>query len=155
VELKGVARDAGHRAKVAVMTDDSTIDPIGACIGQRGSRITTIIAELNGEKIDVIQYNENPETYIKNALSPAKILSVSLNEDTKEAEVKVLADQYSLAIGRGGQNVRLASELTGWKINVVQEGPSADAQDEPAIEEIKEDVEEESASEEVVADEEK
>ncbi len=123
VVIKGIARDPGHRAKVAVFTDDESIDPIGACIGQRGSRITTIIAELAGEKIDVITFNDNIETYIKNSLSPAKVQSVKLNEDTKEADVHVAADQYSLAIGRGGQNVRLASDLTGWKLNVVSEAP--------------------------------
>ncbi len=122
VVIKGIARDPGYRSKVAVFTDEDTIDPIGSCIGQRGSRITTIIEELGGEKIDIIQYNDNAETYIKNALSPAKISSVELNEEEKEATVNVPNDQFSLAIGRGGQNVRLASELTGWKINVVQEG---------------------------------
>jgi len=123
VVIKGIARDPGHRAKVAVFTDDESIDPIGACIGQRGSRITTIIAELAGEKIDVITYSDNIETYIKNSLSPAKVKSVKLNEEAKEADVYVAADQYSLAIGRGGQNVRLASDLTGWKLNVVGEAP--------------------------------
>ncbi len=122
VEIMGIARDAGFRSKVAVATSDDTIDPIGSCIGQRGSRITTIIDALGGEKIDVIQYNEKPVEYIKNALSPAKISSVELNEEEKEATVNVVVDQFSLAIGRGGQNVRLASDLTGWKINVVQEG---------------------------------
>jgi N utilization substance protein A len=130
VVIKGIARDPGHRAKVAVFTDDESIDPIGACIGQRGSRITTIITELGGEKIDVITFNENAEAYIKNSLSPAKVQSVKLNEDAKEADVHVAADQYSLAIGRGGQNVRLASDLTGWKLNVVSEGPLADAHGE-------------------------
>src|SRR3989339_687155 len=119
VEIKGIARDAGNRSKVAVWTSDDSIDPIGSCIGQRGSRITTIIEELGGEKIDIIQYDENPVEYIKNALSPAKIDSVELAEDKKEATVKVAADQFSLAIGRGGQNVRLAGELTGWAVNVV------------------------------------
>ncbi|MFH1947006.1 MAG: transcription termination factor NusA [Candidatus Magasanikbacteria bacterium] len=122
IEIKGVARDPGYRSKVAVYTDDDTIDPIGSCIGQRGSRITTIIGELGGEKIDIIQFSGKAEDYIKNALSPAKIDSVELNEEDKEATVKVVEDQFSLAIGRGGQNVRLASDLTGWKINVVQEG---------------------------------
>ncbi|MBU2542610.1 transcription termination factor NusA [Patescibacteria group bacterium] len=122
VEIKGIARDSGFRSKVSVYTSDDTIDPIGSCIGQRGSRITTIIDELGGEKIDIIQYSDKAEDYIKNALSPAKISKVELNEDEKEAVVKVVEDQFSLAIGRGGQNVRLASDLTGWKISVVQEG---------------------------------
>ncbi|MBT4120511.1 MAG: transcription termination/antitermination protein NusA [Candidatus Magasanikbacteria bacterium] len=153
VEIKGIARDAGYRSKVAVYTDEDTIDPIGSCIGQRGSRITTIIDELGGEKIDVIQYSDDPVTYIKNALSPAKIDAVELNEEEKEATVKVIEDQFSLAIGRGGQNVRLAAELTGWKINVVQkdgeavvssedeenaESVSAEAAPDKATEEVKE-----------------
>lgn len=120
IEIKGIARDAGFRSKVAVATADPAIDPIGSCIGQRGSRINTIIEELNGEKIDVIQYSENAEQYITHALSPAKIASVELNEAEKTANVKVPTEQFSIAIGRSGQNVRLASDLTGWKINVVQ-----------------------------------
>lgn len=124
VEIKAIARDAGNRSKVAVSTDDDSIDPIGSCIGQRGSRITTIIDELGGEKIDVIQYSDNAEEFIKQALSPAKVSGVKLNEEEKEAVVKVVEDQFSLAIGRGGQNVRLAADLSGWKIKVVQEGES-------------------------------
>ena len=120
VVIKGIARDPGSRSKVAVFTSDESIDPIGSCVGQRGSRITTIIDELGGEKIDVILYNENAEAYIKAALSPAKVVSVELKEAEKEAIVTVEADQFSLAIGRGGQNVRLAAELTGWKIKVVE-----------------------------------
>lgn len=122
VEIRGIARDAGSRSKVSVSTDDESIDPIGSCIGQRGSRINTIISELGGEKIDVIQFNNKAEDYLKNSLSPAKVKGVSLNEKAKEATVYVPADQFSLAIGRGGQNVRLAAALTGWKINVVEEG---------------------------------
>jgi N utilization substance protein A len=120
VVIKGIARDPGNRSKVAVATDDESIDPIGSCVGQRGSRITTIIDELGGEKIDVILYNENTADYIKAALSPAKVASVELKDAEKEAIVTVDADQFSLAIGRGGQNVRLAAELTGWKIKVVE-----------------------------------
>lgn len=122
VVIKGIARDPGHRSKVAVFTDDETIDPIGACIGQRGSRINTIIEELGGEKIDIIQFNEDAKSYIKHSLSPAKVDSVELNEETKEAIVNVASDQFSLAIGRGGQNVRLAANLTGWTIKVVEKG---------------------------------
>ncbi|PIR74907.1 MAG: transcription termination/antitermination protein NusA [Candidatus Magasanikbacteria bacterium CG_4_9_14_0_2_um_filter_42_11] len=122
VEIKAIARDPGSRSKVAVFTDDNSIDPIGACIGQRGSRITTIIDELGGEKIDVIMWSDNAEEFIKQALSPAKVASVELNEQTKEAAVSVGEDQFSLAIGRGGQNVRLAAELTGWRITVVEDG---------------------------------
>jgi transcription termination/antitermination protein NusA len=122
VIIKSIARDPGRRAKVAVHTEDENIDPIGSCIGQRGSRITTIINELGGEKIDVIQWNDNAEEFIKQALSPAKVDRVELNDETKEAKVFVAGDQFSLAIGRGGQNVRLAAALTGWKIDVEQEG---------------------------------
>jgi transcription termination/antitermination protein NusA len=124
VIVKGIAREAGARSKVSVHTDDESIDPIGACIGQRGSRITTIIDELGGEKIDVIQYKEDPKEYIKEALSPAKIDSVELNEEAKEAIVRVDSEHFSLAIGRNGQNVRLAAELTGWKIDVIESGKS-------------------------------
>ncbi|PIZ95602.1 MAG: transcription termination/antitermination protein NusA [Candidatus Magasanikbacteria bacterium CG_4_10_14_0_2_um_filter_37_12] len=122
VEIKKIARDAGNRSKIAVFTEDDSIDPIGACIGQRGSRINTIIEELGGEKIDIIQWSDKPETYIKNALSPAKVVEIELNEESREAIAKVEPDQFSLAIGRGGQNVRLAAELTEWKINVADLG---------------------------------
>lgn len=122
IQIKDVARDAGFRSKVAVATVDPSIDPIGSCIGQRGSRINTIIEELGGEKIDVIQYTEDAVGYITHALSPAKIVSVELNDAEKTATVTVAPEQFSIAIGRSGQNVRLASELTGWKINMVQLG---------------------------------
>lgn len=122
IEIKGVARDPGFRSKVAVATEDESIDPIGSCIGQRGSRINTIIEELGGEKIDIIQYSEDVVKYISHALSPAKIISVDLNEAEKLATVTVAPEQFSIAIGRSGQNVRLASELVGWKINMVQQG---------------------------------
>jgi N utilization substance protein A len=137
IEIKGIARDAGFRSKVAVATSDESIDPIGSCIGQRGSRITTIIAELGGEKIDIIQHSDNAAEYITKALSPAKVLNVELQEAEKTAKVMVAPEQYSLAIGRGGQNVRLASELTGWKINVAQPEGSEQpvAEEAPATEE--------------------
>ena len=152
VEIKAIARDPGNRSKVAVFTEDDSIDPIGACIGQRGSRITTIIDELGGEKIDVIMWNDNDVEFIKQALSPAKEASVELNEGTKEADVTVEEDQFSLAIGRGGQNVRLAADLTGWKINVVQEGGEAvsSEDDEDAVKEkLESDAPAEEATEEV------
>lgn len=120
VMIKAIARDPGNRSKVAVSTDDESIDPIGSCIGQRGSRITTIIEELGGEKVDIIQYTDNAADFIKQALSPAKVDRVELNESEKLATAHVAEDQFSLAIGRGGQNVRLAAALTGWQINVVQ-----------------------------------
>ncbi len=122
VEIKAIARDAGSRSKVAVFTADDGVDPIGACIGQRGSRITTIIEELGGEKVDVIQFNDDAVGFIKQALSPAKVSEVKLNDKTREAVARVPSDQFSLAIGRDGQNVRLASELTDWKITVEDMG---------------------------------
>lgn len=118
VEIKGLAREAGSRSKVAVTTQDDSIDPIGACIGQRGSRIKTIIAELGGEKVDIVEWNEDPKVLIVNSLSPAKVLSVELKEDDKSAFEKVGEDKLSLEIGKNGQNVRLAAKLTGWKINI-------------------------------------
>jgi N utilization substance protein A len=118
VEIKAIAREAGSRSKVAVYTKDENIDPIGSCIGQRGTRIQTIINEISGEKIDVIQWSDNVSELITNALSPAKISGIEIKEDEKIAFVQVKADQLSLAIGRGGQNVRLAAKLTGWKINI-------------------------------------
>lgn len=136
VEIKAVAREAGSRSKVAVATNDSQIDPIGACIGQRGTRIQTIIAELGGEKVDIIEWGEDPASFIAHALSPAKVNRVELNADDKSAVVHVNPDQLSLAIGKGGQNVRLAARLTGWKINIAEVGekkaPEAErAADEP------------------------
>ncbi|MBI2474968.1 transcription termination/antitermination protein NusA [Candidatus Uhrbacteria bacterium] len=118
VEIRAIAREAGSRSKVAVSTPDESIDPIGACIGQRGTRIQTIISELGGEKVDIIEWNNNPVEFITHSLSPAKVISVTLDEKEHSAFVKVNADQLSLAIGKGGQNVRLAARLTGWKINI-------------------------------------
>lgn len=120
IEIKSVAREAGSRAKVAVYTETDNVDPIGSCVGQRGARIQTIISELGGEKVDIIEYDENPEKYIANALAPAKILSIKTKEEEKSAKVLVLNDQLSLAIGKGGQNARLAARLTGWKIDIVE-----------------------------------
>ncbi len=137
IEIKGVAREAGFRSKVSVSTNDKSIDPIGSCIGQRGSRINTIIEELGGEKIDIIQYSENAAEYIAHALAPAKILNVKLDEANKVAEVSVAADQFSLAIGRSGQNVRLAADMTGWRIDVVEDGGKQElSSDEVKAEEI-------------------
>ncbi|MFH1582697.1 MAG: transcription termination factor NusA [Candidatus Falkowbacteria bacterium] len=121
VELKAVAREAGSRSKVAVWTDSENVDPIGSCVGQRGARIQTIINELGGEKVDIILYNEDPAAFIANALSPAKILNININEKERKAEVKVIPEQLSLAIGKNGQNARLAARLTGWRIDIVGE----------------------------------
>ncbi|MEK7105677.1 MAG: transcription termination factor NusA [Patescibacteria group bacterium] len=126
VQIKGLAREAGSRTKIAVATDNDSIDPIGACIGQRGTRIQTIISEIGGEKIDVIEWSDDAASFITHALSPAKVLKVELNQDEHSAVVTVGPDQLSLAIGRGGQNVRLAAKLSGWKINVQEEGKPAD-----------------------------
>ncbi|MBP9828357.1 transcription termination/antitermination protein NusA [Patescibacteria group bacterium] len=124
VSIKAIAREAGARTKLAVASRDPHVDPIGACIGQRGTRIQTIIAELAGEKIDIIEWSEDPKAFLEHALAPAKIASLVLNEQEMVATVMVSADQLSLAIGRGGQNVRLASRLTGWKVNIQEDGAS-------------------------------
>ena len=131
LEIKAVAREAGSRSKVSVAPIDPNIDPIGACIGQRGTRIQTIIAALGGEKIDLIEWSEDPKTYISHSLAPAKAKSVELIEDEKIAMVKVDNDQLSLAIGRSGQNVRLAARMTGWKINVSGIVETAESSEEP------------------------
>jgi len=121
VKIKSVAREVGARTKIAVFTDQKDIDPIGSCIGQRGTRVQTVISEIAGEKIDIIMWDEDPVKFIANALSPAKVISVKLDEKKKHALVEVAEDQLSLAIGKAGQNVRLAVKLTGWKIDVVPE----------------------------------
>lgn len=121
VEIKSIAREAGSRTKIAVASSEEGVDPIGSCVGQKGTRVQAVIDELGGEKIDIIEYNENVQKFISSALSPAKVLAVSTNEDRREATVKVPEDQLSLAIGKRGQNVRLAAKLTGWKIDVVGE----------------------------------
>ncbi len=121
IHIKAIARDPGSKSKVAVFSSDVTTDPIGACVGIRGSRIKNIISELNGEKIDIVVWDQNVAQFITNAMKPAKILKIVLNENRKHAEVIVEADQLSLAIGKRGQNVRLASRLTAWDIDVITE----------------------------------
>lgn len=143
VEIMAIAREAGSRSKVAVRTTQEEIDPVGACVGQRGTRVQTIINELSGEKIDIIEWDENPVRFITNALSPAKIISVKLNEDDKHAEVEVAEDQLSLAIGKGGQNVRLAVKLSGWNIDVVKEEKEGEEEKREKDEEKEEAAEEE------------
>ena len=128
VEIKSIAREAGYRTKLAVWSNDPSVDSVGACIGPRGSRIQTIVGELKNEKIDIVRYSEDPVEYIVNALSPARILSVDIlaaEENKNEAFVIVPDDQLSLAIGREGQNVRLAHRLTGWKIDIKSESQAA------------------------------
>jgi N utilization substance protein A len=118
VEIKAVAREAGSRTKIAVHSTDSHIDPVGSLVGQRGVRVSTVMSELGGEKIDIIEWSADPKQFIEGALSPAKVLSVEIDEENKTARVQVTEDQQSLAIGKGGQNVRLAAKLTGWRIDI-------------------------------------
>jgi len=138
VEIKAVAREAGSRSKIAVISTQDGIDPIGSCVGQRGSRVQTVMAELGGEKIDIIEFSDDQVKFIANALSPAKILNVQLDEASKEAKVGVLEDQLSLAIGKAGQNVRLAARLTGWKIDI--NGEKIAGAEQPADKQIGESV---------------
>ena len=119
IEIKAVARDPGSRAKIAVLSNDSSIDPVGACVGMRGSRVQAVVNELQGEKIDIIQWSPDNASFIVNALAPAEVMKVVLDEDVQRIEVVVPDDQLSLAIGRRGQNVRLASQLTGWEIDIL------------------------------------
>lgn len=125
VQIKAIAREAGSRTKIAVASTEEGVDPIGSCVGQKGTRVQAVIDELGGEKIDIIEWKEDPEKFIAAAISPAKVLSVVVDEEKKEATVKVPEDQLSLAIGKQGQNVRLAAKLTGWKIDVLGEKVSA------------------------------
>ena len=118
VVIKNIAREAGHRTKLSVMATRSDIDPVGACVGAKNMRISSIINELNGEKVDIVLYSENPMQYITAALSPATVLHIEINEADKMSLVIVPDDKLSLAIGKNGQNVRLAARLTGWKIDV-------------------------------------
>jgi len=149
VEIKSISREAGYRTKIAVWSNDPEVDSVGACIGPRGSRIQTIVSELKNEKIDIVRYSEDPVEYIVNALSPARVVSVDIlanDEYAKEAMVVVPDDQLSLAIGREGQNVRLAHKLTGWKIDIKsvsqmekQEAANFDAYEQPEeVEEVEE-----------------
>ena len=118
VEIKAIAREAGSRSKLAVVSTDDHIDPVGSLVGQRGVRVSTVMSELGGEKIDIIEWSEDPKKFVEDALSPAKVLRVTIDEKEEVAHVEVSPDQQSLAIGRGGQNVRLAAKLTGWKIDI-------------------------------------
>ena len=138
VEIKGIAREAGERSKVAVMAKEEGVDPVGACIGQRGTRIQTIIAELSGEKIDVIQWDDDIARFIGHALSPARIIAVDIFEDQKRALAHVEEDKLSLAIGKRGQNVRLAAKLSGWRIDIVKAGEEAPVVEDESPKEIPE-----------------
>jgi N utilization substance protein A len=122
VEVKGVVREPGSRAKIAVHSTDGHVDPVGSLVGQRGVRVAVVTSELGGEKIDVVEWSENPSEFVKEALKPAQVMDIELTEDENRASVLVAEDQQSLAIGRGGQNVRLAARLTGWKIDIRSTG---------------------------------
>ncbi|MDD2257713.1 MAG: transcription termination factor NusA [Patescibacteria group bacterium] len=152
VELKAVAREAGSRSKVAIWTDAENVDPVGSCVGQRGSRIQTIISELGGEKVDIIEYSENAEKFIANSLAPAKVVDIKLIEAEHKAVVKVDPDKLSLAIGKSGQNVRLAAHLTGWKIDIISDGDEVVASDsgEVMVAAEEENTEKDSIPEEVI-----
>ncbi len=140
VEIKAVAREAGSRSKIAVHSNDEHIDPVGSCVGQRGTRVNTVTQELSGEKIDIIPWLEDSKQFISNALSPAKVISIEMDEAEHKATVEVTEDQLSLAIGKGGQNVRLAAKLTGWRIDI--KSSNSEAPNEKKPEETKKDKEE-------------
>src|SRR5919108_406615 len=130
IQIKSVARDPGSRAKIAVVSNDSSIDPVGACVGMRGSRVQAVVGELQGEKIDIIPWSQDPATFVVNALAPAEVAKVVMDEEQRRIEVVVPDDQLSLAIGRRGQNVRLASQLTGWDIDILTEAEESERRTE-------------------------
>ena len=134
VEIKSVARDPGSRAKIAVISKDSSIDPVGACVGMRGARVQAVVNELQGEKVDIIQWSQDAATFIVNALAPAEVSKVVLDEDSARIEVVVPETQLSLAIGRRGQNVRLASQLTGWDIDILTEAEESERREKERVE---------------------
>src|SRR3989339_2188666 len=122
VEIKFIAREPGARSKIAVFSNDEHIDAVGSCVGQKGTRVNTITQELSGEKIDIIPWSEDPKIFVSNSISPAKVISIELDEKERKATIEVADDQLSLAIGKGGQNVRLAAKLTGWRIDIKGDG---------------------------------
>jgi transcription termination/antitermination protein NusA len=130
VEIVGVAREPGYRSKIAVISHSDGVDPVGACVGPRGSRVRMVVSELRGEKIDIIPYNDEPARFVAKALSPARVREVLVDDETKEATVIVPDDQLSLAIGREGQNARLAAKLTGWKVDIKSQSEFAEAEEE-------------------------
>ncbi len=154
VEIKIVAREAGSRSKIAVVSHDPHIDPIGSLVGQRGVRVSTVTSELSGEKIDIVEWNEDPAIFIEEALSPAEVITIELNEKEHRAIVTVSDDEQSLAIGKGGQNVRLAAKLTGWKIDIKSAGKKVEEKDEDDEDEKEEkEVAKETKKEEVKSEE--
>lgn len=134
IEILAAARDPGLRAKIAVRSNDSRIDPVGACVGMRGSRVQAVSNELAGERVDIILYDENPAQFVINAMSPAEVLSIVVDEDAHSMDIAVAEDKLSQAIGRGGQNIRLASELTGWELNVMTEAAAEEKSEKEARE---------------------
>ena len=134
VEVKGIVREPGSRAKIAVKSSDEHVDPVGALVGQRGVRVAVVTSELGGEKIDVVEWSETAGDFVKEALKPAQVLGIELFEEENRAVVQVAEDQQSLAIGRGGQNVRLAARLTGWKIDIRSTGGDQVGSEEAAAE---------------------
>ncbi len=148
VEIKSIAREAGERTKIAVSSTEEGVDPIGSCVGQKGTRVQAVIDELGGEKIDIILWNDDTAKFISSALSPAKVLRVDIEEEKKEAVVSVMEDQLSLAIGKKGQNVRLAAKLTGWKIDIIGVKPDGgEAKEKEEVPEAEENKEAEKAEE--------
>ena len=139
VEVKSIAREAGSRTKLAVWSADPNVDPIGACVGPRGQRVNNIVEELRGEKVDIVKWSEDPAVYIAAALSPADVISVDIHEEGKTCRVVVPDDQLSLAIGKEGQNARLAAKLTGWKIDIKPASAPADEEVEDEEDVILED----------------
>lgn len=139
VEILGVARDPGRRSKVAVRSLDPAVDPMGACVGMRGARVRNIVRELNGEKVDIVRYNDDPELFVRAALQPAEPTSLQIDDDNHAVYVTVPEDKLSLAIGRGGQNVRLATKLTGWKISITADAAPAKVESDAFIFENKRD----------------
>ncbi len=155
VEIKAIAREAGSRSKIAVYSNDEHIDPVGSCVGQKGTRVNTVSQELSGEKIDIIPWSEDPKTFIGNSLSPAKALSIEINEEEHKALVEVSEGELSLAIGKGGQNVRLAAKLTGWRIDIKGDGSGEVISSEEDEKEVEAEERNEESSEEKEAEGEK
>ncbi|KKR79690.1 MAG: NusA antitermination factor [Candidatus Nomurabacteria bacterium GW2011_GWA2_40_9] len=141
VEIKAIAREAGARSKIAVHSNDEHIDPVGSCVGQKGTRVNTITSELGGEKIDIIPWSTDPKIFVSNALSPAKVTSIEIDEKEHKAEIEVNEDQLSLAIGKGGQNVRLAAKLTGWRIDIKGDGKKLATTDGEEVEVVENNIE--------------
>jgi N utilization substance protein A len=135
IQILGAARDAGVRAKIAVRSNDPRIDPVGACVGMRGSRVQAVSNEIAGERVDIIPFVDNPAQFVINAMSPAEVMSIVVDEDAHSMDIAVLEEKLSQAIGRGGQNIRLASQLTGWDLNVMTES-DAEAKSETEAKEL-------------------